>query len=381
MVLAPATGRADEAWEAPMTEQVLAATLVEPKRFEVRAYARPELAPDAGLLKIERSGVCGSDVHAYQSMGRGVRVMGHENLGFVAELGREAAARWGVKEGDRVALEEYIPCGVCAVCRSGDYRFCPQTDIGLAGDVLWYGSTPAAIDPGLWGGYAQYMYLHPGSVVHKLPSHVPAAEAAFFLPLSNGFEWVGGYGGAKIGDAVVIQGPGQQGLACVIAAKEAGASKVIVSGLSSDESRLAVARELGADETVDVENESLVERVMDVTGGHGADVTVNVSGADGTVAESIAFAARNGVIVLGGPGEQSISTVGTGRKNLTVRWAHGHSYRSVERALQSIASGKYAIDRVSTHHFRLDEAALAIASVAGEGRPGAIHVSIDPWAE
>ena len=364
-----------------MAEKVRAATLVEPMRFEVREHDAPDLTPDAGLLKIERCGVCGSDVHAWQSMRRGVRIMGHENLGFVAQLGRKAAARWGVKEGDRVALEEYIPCGVCAVCRSGEYRFCPQTDIGRAGDVLWYGSTPAAIEPALWGGYSQHMYLHPGSILHEVPAHVPAAEAAFFLPLSNGFEWVCGYGQMKPGAVVVVQGPGQQGLACVLAAKEAGASKIIVSGLSRDEARLAVASQLGADLTVDVENESLVDRVLIVTGGHGADVTVNVSGADGTVAESIAFAARNGIIVLGGPGEQLISTEGTGRKNLTVKWAHGHSYRSVELAVQSIASGRYPIGLVTTHHFALSEAALAIQSVAGEGVPGAIHVSIDPWTE
>jgi threonine dehydrogenase-like Zn-dependent dehydrogenase len=366
--------------EVAMADKVLAATLVEPKRFEVREYDMPEPRPDAGLLRIERCGVCGSDVSGWKSMSRGVRILGHENLGRIAQLGREAEERWGVKEGDRVALEEYIPCGVCEACRAGEYRFCPQTDIGLEGDRLWYGSTAAFIEPALWGGFSQYLYMHPGTVTHKMPEHVPASEAAFFLPLSNGFEWVSGYGGAKIGDVVVVQGPGQQGLACVVAAREAGASHIIVSGISRDEARLAAASALGADVVVDVENESLVDRVMDVTGGHGADVTVNVSGAAGTVAESVTFAARNGVIVLGGPGEQQISTVGTGRKNLTMRWAHGHSYRSVELAIQSIASGKYPIDLVTTHHFGLSEAALAIESVAGEGVPGAIHVSIDPWA-
>ena len=363
-----------------MTDKVLAATLTAPKRIEVREYDMPEPGSDAGLLRIERCGVCGSDVSGWQSMRRGVRVLGHENLGTIAQIGREAQERWGVKEGDRVALEEYIPCGVCAACRSGDYRFCPQTDIGLAGNRLWYGSTSAAIEPAIWGGFSQYLYMHPGTVVHRMPEHVPPNEAAFFLPLSNGFEWVRGYGGAEVGDVVVVQGPGQQGLACVIAAKEAGASHVIVSGLRRDEARLAAASALGADVTVDVESESLAERVLEVTGGHGADVTVNVSGGAGTVAESVAFAARNGVIVLGGPGEQQISTVGTGRKNLTMRWAHGHSYRSVELAIQCIASGAYPIDLVTTHHFSLEDAALAIQSVAGEGVPNAIHVSIDPWA-
>lgn len=363
-----------------MAEKVIAATLVESKRFELREYDMPEIGPDEGLLRIERCGICGSDVHGWQSMRRGVRILGHENLGHIAKIGANAATRWGVKEGDRVALEEYVPCGVCDVCRSGQYRFCPQTDIGRGDDTLWYGSTPASKAPALWGGYAQYMYMHPGAVVHKVPDSVPANEAAFFLPLSNGFEWAINYGGTEAGKVVVVQGPGQQGLACVLAAKEAGASKVIVSGIGRDEARLAVARQLGADATVNVDAEDLVERVAEVTGGHGADVVINVSGADGTVAEGIKMAARHGVIVLGGAGSQQLDTGSTGRKNLTVKWAHGHSYQSVELAIESIAAGRYPIELVTTHHFGLEDAAYAVESVAGEGAPGAIHVSIDPWA-
>ncbi len=361
-----------------MAEKVAAATLIEPKKFEVREYDMPEIGPDEALLRIERCGICGSDVHGWQSMRRGVRILGHENLGHIAKIGRVAAERWGVKEGDRVALEEYVPCGVCEVCRSGQFRFCPQTDIGGGDDILWYGSTPASRAPALWGGYAQYMYMHPGAVVHKVPDAVPANEAAFFLPLSNGFEWAINYGGTEAGKVVVVQGPGQQGLACVLAAKEAGASTVIVSGISRDETRLSVARQLGAAATVNVEAEDLVERVKEITGGHGADVVINVSGADGTVAEGVSMAARNGVIVLGGAGSQELDTGSTGRKNLTVKWAHGHSYQSVELAIQSIAAGRYPIDLVTTHHFRLAEAAYAVESVAGEGAPGAMAGAVHP---
>jgi threonine dehydrogenase-like Zn-dependent dehydrogenase len=363
-----------------LAETVLASTLIEPKKFEVREYAMPEIGPDDAIMRVERCGICGSDVHGWQSMRRGVRILGHENLGHIAKIGARAAERWGVKEGDRVALEEYLPCGVCDICRSGDYRFCKQTDIGQGDHTLWYGSTPASREPALWGGYAQYMYLHPDTVLHKVPDHIDANEAAFYLPLSNGFEWAINYGGTKAGKVVVVQGPGQQGLACVMAAKEAGASQVIVSGIGRDEARLQAARQLGADAVVNVDSEDLVERVKDITGGHGADVIINVSGADGTVAEGIAAAARNGVLVLGGAGQQMLDTASTGRKNLTVKWAHGHSYESVEMAIQSIATGRYPIDLVTTHHFPLAEAEWAVKSVAGEGAPGAIHVSIDPWA-
>jgi threonine dehydrogenase-like Zn-dependent dehydrogenase len=363
-----------------MAEKVLASTLIAPKQFEIREYDMPEIPPDGGLLRVERCGVCGSDVGAWGSMRRGQRIMGHENIGYIAKLGRDAAQRWGVKEGDRVALEEYIPCGSCKVCRSGEFRFCPQTDIGGPGQSLWYGSTSVDVAPALWGGYSQYMYLHPGAMIHKVPAHVPPSEIAFFLPFSNGIEWTCKYGGAGVGQTVVVQGPGQQGLACVLAAKMAGAATVIVSGIGRDEARLAMARRLGANYTVDVEQESLEERVREATDGRGADVVINVSGGgEGTVAEGMKIVGLNGTVVLPAAGNQQISTGNAGRKNLTLKWAHGHSYQSVELAIQYIASGEFPIADLTAHHFGLKDVAMAIKSIAGEGVPGAIHVSVDPW--
>jgi len=83
--------------------------------------------------------------------------------------------------------------------------------------------------------------------------------------------------------------------------------------------------------------------------------------------------------VLAAAGNQSISTGGAGRKNLTLKWAHGHSYGSVELAIQYIASGEFPIAELTKHHFGLKDVDLAIKSIAGEGVPGAIHVSVDPW--
>jgi threonine dehydrogenase-like Zn-dependent dehydrogenase len=368
-----------------MADKSMAAVLVEPRKFEIREFDLPEIPPDGGLLRVERCGICGSDVHGYDRMGEGVRIMGHENLGWVAKIGAEASKRWGVKEGDRVALEEYVPCGACELCRTGYPRFCPQTSsFGHTGENprLWYGSTPINVEPALWGGYSQYMYMHPGAMVHKVPDHVDASEAAFFLPFGNGYEWAVEYGGASIGKTVVVQGPGQQGLAAVIAAREAGASMIIVSGMGRDEHRLEIARRMGADYTVDVEAEDLVERVMHYTGGHGADVVVNVTGGGReTVKEGIDMAAFNAVVCLPAAGNETISVGGTGRKNLTMKWCHGHSYTSVERAINTIASGRYPIKEIVTHHFGLKDLTYAIDSVGGIGAAGAIHVSIDPWME
>lgn len=111
-----------------MAEQVLASTMIVPKTFEIREYAMPEITLEAGLRRVEVSGVCGSDVHQQSRMRGTAHILGHEIVGHIARLGRQAARQWPFKEGDRVALEEYMPCGAREFCRTEDYRFCPQTD-------------------------------------------------------------------------------------------------------------------------------------------------------------------------------------------------------------------------------------------------------------
>jgi threonine dehydrogenase-like Zn-dependent dehydrogenase len=361
-----------------MADTSMASVLVAPKQFELREFELPSLGPDAGLLQIQACGVCGSDVHGWQRMAPGARILGHENVGVVAQIGADASRRWNVKEGDRVALEEYVPCGACKFCRTEDFRFCEQTDFSGNGARLWYGSTPLDVAPALWGGYSQYMYMHPNAVVHRMPEHVAPQHAAAFLPFSNGVEWAYRYGGVGLGKSILIQGPGQQGLACVIAAREAGAACIIVSGLARDARRLEIARKLGAHVTVDVESDDLVARVKDATGGDGADVVVNVSGGRGAVAEGIAVASKRSTVVLAAPGSEELNVGSIGRRNLTLKWAHGHSYASVELAIQMIASGKYPMEDISTHTFGLGQVDEAIKAVAGEGAPGAIHVSVIP---
>jgi len=99
------------------------------------------------------------------------------------------------------------------------------------------------VAPSLWGGFSQYLYLPPNAILHKIPAHVPATQAALFVPLANGMQWAYLQGGAAPGKTVVIQGPGQMGLASVVAAREAGSPCIIVSGLTKDEKRFEVARE------------------------------------------------------------------------------------------------------------------------------------------
>ena len=173
--------------------------------------------------------------------------------------------------------------------------------------------------------------MHPNAVVHKVPEHIPATHAAAFLPFSNGVEWTYTVGKEEMGDAVWVQGPGQQGLACVIAAKAAGASRIIVSGLARDSRRLEVARLLGATDTIDVEGEpDVVGRVLDITGGDGVNVVVNVtgSGRDCTAQAIAAAHKRKCNIVLAAAGPELVDVGAIGRKKIALLNANGHSYRS-----------------------------------------------------
>src|SRR5688500_1290951 len=154
-----------------MPERSLAAVLVEPNVFELRQFDLPEVTDDGALLKVQACGICGSDLEGAKRLPDGPKILGHENVGIIARIGKRAAARWRLREGDRVALEEYLPCGACKWCRSDDFRFCDQTDRGGA---LRYGTTPISTAPALWGGYSEYLYVHPNAVIHRMPSHLPA---------------------------------------------------------------------------------------------------------------------------------------------------------------------------------------------------------------
>jgi threonine dehydrogenase-like Zn-dependent dehydrogenase len=169
-------------------------------------------------------------------------------------------------------------------------------------------------------------------------------------------------------------------LSCVVAAKEAGARCIIVTGLTHDAVRFEVARKLGAHHTVNVEKESLRARVDEITGGEGADVIINVSrGGEDTVRQALEIAAKISTIILAGPGNQQIPSRGFGRKLVTMKWVQGSSFAAFELCLQLMASGRYPLGEISTHQFDLNHVNEAIRAFAGEEGPaGVIHVSIRP---
>ncbi|MEE8438977.1 MAG: alcohol dehydrogenase catalytic domain-containing protein, partial [Micropepsaceae bacterium] len=139
-----------------MTASVLAAVMTAPGKTELRELPLPETREDDGLLRIEACGVSEADPILFRRGDLAPAILGHEILGTIQCAGAAAVARWKVKEGDRVIVQEYLPCGECGWCSKGEYRLCAQAQIA-APNALRVGMTGVNIAPGLWGGFAQHL--------------------------------------------------------------------------------------------------------------------------------------------------------------------------------------------------------------------------------
>jgi len=365
-----------------MADMVRAAVQTGPRQIELREFPRPQTGPDDGLLRVEANGICGSDVETYRGHLGGPRpafIPGHEPLGIVAEVGERAAQRWGVQPGDRVALEVIVPCRSCQDCLTGRYQFCRNRRYG-------HGVTGIDTEPALWGGLAEYLYLSPNTVLHRVDNSLPVELAAMFNSLGAGVRWACHLGGVRLGDTVLVLGAGQRGLAAVVAARAAGAGTVIITGLAADEHKLAVAREFGADHTIVVDGENAVDtvqRVGEITHGEMADVTLELTPLDAApVSDALQATRRGGRVVLAGlKGNREIplQTDLIINRALTVRGAFGVDAEGMADAIALIESRRFPLEKMHTHTFGLEQAALAIETLGGEvpGEP-AIQVSVHP---
>jgi alcohol dehydrogenase len=353
-----------------------------PERLVPREFRMPEIHDDDGLLYVELAGICHTDVGLYHGTTRYAMplILGHEIVGRIARVGPHAARRWGVKEGDRVAVESTVRCGFCRACVEGSYKYCR--------DGAGYGTrTPADQPPHLWGAYSQYMYLAPGTSMLKVPEGMSTELAMLCtVAIGNGLRWTVLKGGAKVGDAVVIQGVGPIGLACVAAAKEAGAGPIIATGLRSDAYRLKLAREFGADCVVDVESEDVVERVREVTGGELADLVVDVTGSGNAVRTSLKLVRPKGTVVSAGvTGDETLTPLPLDAllyKEIHVQGVFSYDNDAMRRALKLAQRGKYPFEKLVTHKFPLERAEEAVKT-AGRELPGVepIKVALVPNQE
>lgn len=358
-----------------------ALVLMAPRALEVREITLPETGEDDGLLRVEACGLCGTDHEQYTGAlpGPGAFVPGHETVGIVERVGARAAERWGVAGGDRVAVDIFQSCRACDRCTAGDYRGCRAH--GLRDS---YGFVSVGVEPGLWGGYAEYQYLAPDTVLHPVPAGLDPVLATAFNPLGAGIRWGVSVPGTGAGDVVAVLGPGIRGLSVVAAVKEAGAGFVMVTGRGpSDASRLDMAKRFGADLVVDVAEANPETELRRATGGL-ADVVVDVTAkAPAAFAQAVELARRGGRVVVAGT-RGVAETPGFAPDLLVFKEVHvigalgvdGASYRA---AFDLLAARRYPFGELPRRTAGLDEAEDLLRTMAGEGgAPPPVHGVITP---
>lgn len=362
----------------PLTRALV---LVAPRQLVARELPLPAIGDDDGLLRVEACGLCGTDHEEFtgELFPGYAFVPGHETIGVLEQVGRRAAARWRVHEGDRVAVEVFLSCRDCDACLAGAYQRC--TRHGLS-DM--YGFVNVDRAPGLWGGYAQHQYLAPDSMLRPVPAALDAVTATMFNPLGAGIRWGVSIPGTRVGDVVAVLGPGVRGLSTCAAAKHAGAGFVMVTGRGArDAPRLDIASRFGADLAVDVEMGDPVHALRNATGGL-ADVVVDVTAkAPAAFAQAIKLARPGGTVVVAG-------TRGGGRagsdfdpdqivyKELRVLGALGVDTSAYTQALELLAARRFPFEELPRRVVGLDDVGSLLPVMAGEGDVPPVHAVLVP---
>jgi threonine dehydrogenase-like Zn-dependent dehydrogenase len=346
-------------------KRALAMVQTDRRKLEPQDLPIPEIDDDTALLRVEACGICGSDYEQYEGVLRTPMpvVPGHEPLGVIERIGDAAARRWGVDVGDRVAVETMLSCRFCPPCLAGQYHLCRNRRI--------YSYIPLSEEPGLWGAYAEYMFLDTNTIVHKIDPELPPEVAVMFNPLGAGFRWAVEIPETNPGKTVAILGPGQRGLASVLACREAGAGDIIVTGLAADARKLQIAKEFGATHTIDVENEDPKQRIRELTDGLGVDIVVDVSSyATAPVAGALDYVAMGGTVVLAGvKGFKPVPDFVSDKivmKEISIRGAIGVTSTGYSSAIRLLESRKYEVEKMHTHQFDLRDAETAIRTLARE---------------
>jgi threonine dehydrogenase-like Zn-dependent dehydrogenase len=353
-----------------------------PERMEMREYPVPAIGPREMLLRVEMVSICGSEPKKYQGTAMWAAewggmpfpfILGHEMVGFLEEVGAEAARLHGVKVGDRVVVEPYISCGRCRYCGSGNYQLCRTRHT--------YGfSKSCAEPPHLWGAYSEYLFVAEGSKVHKIGADVPAESAVLLSVIGNGIRWTKTRGELQCGETVVVLGPGAQGLATVIAAKGAGAARIIVFGLSRDGIKFELAKAFGATHVFSVETTDPVKAVHEATNGDMADLTVECTGAPSSIALGPKLLRPMGRYVLvgsmGGGREVGLATDRWILHELTIRGGLGQAW-NCEDAARIVNSRRFAIEKMITHTLPLERGEEGMQFFIA-GHPECIRVALKP---
>lgn len=382
---------------APQT--VEAAVMAAPRKMETREFPVPKADGDSAVVRMLASGICGTDKHMYHggtSLGLPGAVVsypvipGHENLGVIEEIGERAARRMAIGqeplvEGERVVISADIVCGECYYCRNiYGYPWC--SNHSSYGDVI-----SCEKPPHLFGGWAEKMFVLPGTFMAKVPKDMPDEVAVLTEQMAVAY---GAFGratsstnskeGYSPSDTVVVQGVGPLGMCNALMAKMLGAGKIIA--IDKSEYRLELAKELCADEVVNVAHhpgrEERVSKVLELTGGLGADVVVECTGARDILGEGLDMLRLGGTYLVEGAfvdeGETQISpSRHIVFKNARIIGVAGMPFQAYERALVMMESYRRLIpfEKMVTHRFGVRSAEKALLTSI---EPNSMKVVVAP---
>lgn len=345
--------------------------LVEPKHFtDTSITARDD--ERGGWLAVEATGISGSDVQVWSGDAREVvypLVPGNEVVGRVAAQGPNVPFAVGT----RVVVEPRIRCGRCHRCLQS-LATCVSRKPSNS-----YGMIPSVEPPGLWGGLAEMLYLDPNAVMHEITDDVPAEVATFVHPLASGHTWAVELPALQPGEGVLILGPGPRGLACLIAAKAAGAGWVGITGLTHDRDRLDLADKLGADLAVNSETVDVAGEIANSLGRR-PDAVIDVTSNDPEAVFTALDLVRSGgrVILASTKGNRAFPFLSDVivSKQLTLRGAMGVTSVGYQWATTQVEADP-RIDELVSHQFPLTESHRALQAAAGLlGREELISVAV-----
>jgi threonine dehydrogenase-like Zn-dependent dehydrogenase len=379
-------------------QTVLAATLVEPGRYELRDYPLPEPAPGCVLVKMVMSGICGTDKHTFQGYTTqyGDRrlefpiIQGHENVGIVEAIGGDGNYTdfEGIPlcPGDRVVVGANVACGGCYYCRHDFPYYCCEK-------MTDYGNNLSAKNaPHLFGGWSQYMYIVPGSFLVKVPDDLPSEIAVLteIFAVSVGLDRAKQMSAFpsesfRFDDTVVVLGVGPLGMCFLMKARMLGAGTIIAVDLS--DYRLDFAKRLGADHAINAAATSKSERlqmIKDLTHGRGADVVIECAGVPAAVPEALEMLRITGLMVEAGNfsdlGEISLSPHRhLCAKNARILSVGGEEPAAYGPGMRQMAryQKQYPLREFVSHRYKLRDVHAAVQKSI---EPGSMKVVLEPWS-
>jgi len=343
--------------------------------------------PGAGdvLVHVALVGVCATDLHLLAGhIGDPFPLVpGHEFVGEVAAIGADAARQRGLSVGDRVAVEMLLPCRSCARCREGRYNLCEADDMATGLDRgRQYGvNIPRTLEPGLWGGYSEYLFVPAEAVVHRLPDDIAWTTAVLVEPLAVAFRAIA-RSRLRPGESVVVIGPGPVGILAAAAARSAGAGRVVMVGTRPN--RLELARRFGVDDAIDSRTTADVPAAVRETLGSLADVVIEIAGVPAAQEQAVRLVRRGGRVVLAGAcGADARITLQADDDLLTREIDVLPSFLSAggfEPAIALLASAAFPFADLVTHRFSLDQVERAFQVITAR-EDGVLKVVLDPRSE